>query len=298
MSNPHLQERLKYAKEQLEIGNYGRVTRAANELIDSNDPEFLKDGLLYKGMSLSFQGNTSEAIDYFNQAIDTFPDFQFAYFYRLESLVNRRQLEEAKADAAKLIELDETNVLYYEKLAAIELELGNMDVIEEICEKVLSMEPDNTTFTSILANLHFDEKKFQSAIDHYKKIEASEDFERIDQAPIYRRIGFGYLKLEDYTPAKSYLDKGLELNPNDPLAIAYLGYALTHLDEVDKGVDLINDSIDMAPNNSYAYLLLAKVAIVLNETEDAIECLDLAQEHDTLEKLGEEIEELRKVIKV
>ncbi len=292
MNNAHLQERLQYAKEQLQIGNYGRVERAANELIDSSDPEFVKDGLLYKGMSLSFQGNTSESIQYFNQAIETDPNFEFAYFYRLDNLFRMGQIDEARADAEKLLSLDDQNVLYYEKLAAIDMEKRDFVSAEVICDKVLSIEPDNIPFISLRADIRTKQKKYALAIEDYLTLQATEDFELLEPTGIYIATGFAYLNLEDYANARIHLEKAKDLNPNHPLALAYLGYSLTHLDEVDNGVELINDSIDIAPNISYTYLLLAKVAIVLNEMEDAKECIELAQEHNQEGHLSEEIDAL------
>ncbi len=39
---------LKYIKEQFEIANYGRVEREARQLINSNEPVFIEEGLLYQ----------------------------------------------------------------------------------------------------------------------------------------------------------------------------------------------------------------------------------------------------------
>lgn len=294
--NPHLQERLQYAKEQLQIGNYGRVERAANELINSNDPHFLKDGLLYKGMSLSFQGSSAEAIEYFNQAIDIDPQFEFAYYYRLDNLFRIGNIDEARADAHKLISLDDQNVLYYEKLAAIDMEMGEYASAESSCDKVLSIEPENIAFISLRADMRNRQKKYQLALEDFLQLQSLEAFEQVDQNSVYISTGFAHLKLEDYENAKVQLEKAFELNPNHPLTLAYLGYALTHLNEMEKGVDLINDSIDINPNISYTYLLLAKAAIALNEMEDARECLELAQEHDEEERLVDEIAEVLKLI--
>jgi len=294
--NAHLQERLQYAKEQLQIGNYGRVERAANELISSNDPDFVKDGLLYKGMSLSFQGSNTEAIDYFNQAIEADPNFEFAYYYRLDNLFREGKIDEAKADAEKLIALDDKNVLYYEKLAAIEMEMGEHASTEAICDQVLNLEPEHIAFVTLRADMRTRQKKYQLALEDYLSIQESEEFEQLDQNGVYISAGFAYLNLEDYPNAKIQLEKALDLNANHPLTLAYLGYTLTHLNEMDKGVELINDSIDINPNISYTYLLLAKAAIVLNEIEDAKECLELAQEHDQKELLTEEIAAVHKLL--
>ncbi len=294
MNNSHLEERLKYAKEQLQIGNYGRVERAANELINSNDAEFLKDGLFYKGMSLSFQGNTTEAIDYFNQAIETDPNFEFAYYYRLDNLFRVGQIHEARADAKKLISLDDQNVLYYEKLAAIDMEMGDNESAEAIANKVLEIEPENIAFIALRADMRSKQKKYAAAIEDYLKLQASEEFEHMDQISTYTSTGFAYLQTKDYESAKMQLEKAKALNSNHPLALAYLGYTLTHLDQMDDGVELINDAIDINPDISYPYLLLAKAAIVLEEMEDAKECIELAQERDPEGQYKEEIDELLK----
>lgn len=293
--NNHLSGKLEFAKEQLEIGNYGRVERITNILIENKDKSFLKEGLRLKGVSLFYQNRMDEAYQLFSELIEKFPLFPDAYFYRFEILIELVKFGEARIDALSLISIDQSNPEYLNKLIIVDEYLGHYESVIETCDKILNLYPNDSLFLATRGGAKLELKQFENAIQDFEKSLINSD--EIEQSLNYNNIGFAYSNLGEYQKAKKALIKSLELDETEPFALNNLGFVLSKLGEVEKGLNLINQSIKIAPENSYAFKNRAKIFLERGDLSKAKKDLHQAKELDYEILYGNEVNELLEKIK-
>lgn len=288
----YLQERLTYAQEQFEIGNYGRVERVAEELINNEDQSFLKEGLILKGSALYLQNQLQEAYQFFTQTIERFPEAPMAYLYRFEILIAAQEFEKAKADAQVLVTLDPENVEYLDKLVQAHEHLGNFEGIIDACDKVLALHPEEPSFLSTRGTAYMALKQFGPGIEDFKLLLNHPELREMDRAYIYNNLGFAYLQNEAYTEARNALSRSLDLNPNNMLAMNNLGSVMYELGDMKEAMRWLNQSINLAPEQSYAYKNRAKIHIKNGDIESAKADLMQAKELNYDADYGDEVDEL------
>lgn len=288
----HLQERLRYAQEQFEIGNYGRVERVAEELINNEDQSFLKEGLVLKGSAFYLQNQLQDAYQYFTQAIDRFPDAPMAYLYRFEILIAAQEFEKAKADALTLISLDAENVEYLDKVIQANEHLGDFEAVIEGCDKVLALHPEEPSFLSTRGTAHMALKQFEAGIQDFDLLLKNPELREMDRAYIYNNLGFAHLQNESYSDARTALSRSLDLNPDNMLAMNNLGSVMYELGDMKEAMRWLNKSLDLAPEQSYAYKNRAKIHIKNGDLEEARADLMQAKDLNYDEQYGNEVNEL------
>ena len=291
----YLQERLTYGQEQFEIGNYGRVERVAEELIENEDATFLKEGLILKGSALFLQNHLQEAYEYFSQAIEKFPGATMAYLYRFEILIAAQEYEKAKTDAIALVKLDDQNVEYLDKLIQANEHLGDYEAIIEGCNQVLALHPEEPSVLSTRGNAYIALKQYGPGIEDFKLLMKNPELQEMDRAYIHNNLGFAYLQLKSYTDARTELTYAIQLNPNNITAMNNLGSVMYELGDMKEAMRLFDQAIDLAPEFSFAYKNRAKVHIKNQDFDEAK--ADLMQAKN-LNYDGEDLEELLATVNV
>jgi TolB-like protein/cytochrome c-type biogenesis protein CcmH/NrfG len=86
-----------------------------------------------------------------------------------------------------------------------------------------------------------------------------------------------YLFRRQHQEAISELERGLALDPNDPVCLSYMGYALTLAGKPKNGVEFIKKGMRLDPNNPARYLLFLGVAhYCLGDLEEAVSLVERA----------------------
>jgi tetratricopeptide (TPR) repeat protein len=288
----HLEQKLAYAKEQFEVANYGRTERAADELINSGDPDFKYDGLLYKGLALQNLRRAKESIPYFTEIIENYEDNTWAYYYRINAYLGIGEFLEARKDALVLCALEEDNITYLEQLLGVEEYLDNYESIIECCNKLLALDTENAVYLDTRAHAKLKGKDFEGAIADYLWLEKMEESDEQIFANLYNNIGFAYAEMEDFDKAKDYLERCLDIEEHQTFAMNNLGYVLARMGEIENGLNWINRSLSFNPQNSLAYKNRAKVYLVLDRRDDAIRDLQTASDLDYTIHYDSEVDEL------
>lgn len=288
----HLQERLRYAQEQFEIGNYGRVERIAEELITNEDQSFLKEGLILRGSAFYLQNELQEAYQYFTQAIEQFPEAPMAYLYRFEILIAAQEFEKAKADAMTLVSLDAENVEYLDKLIQANEHLGDFEAVIEDCDKVLALHPEEPSFLSTRGTAYMALKQFGPGIKDFELLLNNPELREIDRAYVYNNVGFAYLQNEAYSEARTALSRSIDLNPSNTLAMNNLGNVMYELGDMKEAMRWLNKSIELAPEQSYTYKNRAKIHIKNGDSDEARADLMQAKDLNYDAEYGNEVNEL------
>jgi tetratricopeptide (TPR) repeat protein len=157
--------------------------------------------------------------------------------------------------------------------------LERADEAREILERILEKRPDHTDSIVALGNVLRVAKRYEEAAAVYSKsIE-------VVQEPVQRHWTLFYYRAICYERAKQWplaeqdFQKALELQPDQPDVLNYLGYSWIDMGiNLDKGVDLVKRAVEQRPNSGYivdslgwAYYRLGRYEEAVKELERAVE---------------------------
>ncbi|HWG04512.1 MAG TPA: tetratricopeptide repeat protein, partial [Beijerinckiaceae bacterium] len=157
--------------------------------------------------------------------------------------------------------------------------LGKTDDATKRLQSIIAAQPKDTDALLALANLQRSHKQFEDATATYTKVlDQATPGNKTDWSTYYFR-GIGEERSNHWPAAEADFKKGLELSPDQPLVLNYLGYSW-----VDKGINLddafkmLNRAVDLRPTDGYivdslgwAYFKLGEYDQAVNELEKAID---------------------------
>ncbi len=172
----------------------------------------------------------------------------------------------------------------YYRIARLEQAL-NLDELEKLDEarveldNLIASDPDDLvahlSYGAVLAR----HEKFKEAIQIYLPlIERVKEPTRIHWNLFYR-LGISYERTKQWPKAEAAFKKSLELFPNQPSVLNYLGYSWVDMNvNLQEGLDMIRTAVDLRPNDGYmvdslgwAYYRLGRYQEAVVELERAVE---------------------------
>ena len=94
---------------------------------------------------------------------------------------------------------------------------------------------------------------------------------------IYYQRGIAYERLKQWNKAEPDFKKALELSPNQPQVLNYLGYSWVDMNRnLDQGLAMIRTAVEARPNDAYIIDSLGWAYYRLGRFPDAVEQLELA----------------------
>jgi len=98
---------------------------------------------------------------------------------------------------------------------------------------------------------------------------------------LYYQRGICYERLKQWPQAEADFRKALELQPQQPLVLNYLGYSLVDMGKnLDEGLSMIRKAVELRPTDGYivdslgwAYYKLGRYEEAVTELERAVEML-------------------------
>jgi Flp pilus assembly protein TadD len=130
--------------------------------------------------------------------------------------------------------------------------LDRTDEAKKRLDKVIADHPKDTEAIMALGNIQRGRKEFAACADSYgKAIDTIAHPEKANWVVFYFR-GICYERSHQWPLAEADMKKALELFPDQPLVLNYLGYSWVdqgvHLDE---GMDMIRKSVEQRPDDGY-----------------------------------------------
>ena len=155
--------------------------------------------------------------------------------------------------------------------------LGKMDEATKLLTKIVVNHSDSAEALTALGNLQRAHKEYAAAAATYTKaITVSKKFEKSDW-PLYYFRGISYERLKNWPPAEADFKHALQLYPDQPLVLNYLGYSW-----VDKGIHLdeafpmLRRAVELQPTDGYIVDSLGWADYKLNRYDDAVKELERA----------------------
>ena len=205
-----------------------------------------------KGIKAIKAKNYLNATAYFSECIEIKSNNFGAYHNRAISYFCLKEYRKAIDDAVISVNLKPGQVYMYLLLALCHAKIRTFSVSNEYVNKAFDYKPDNkyrVFLTRIKAN-NFSELGKPDAAEK----ELLNEIKRgTEPDSIYNDLGFYAIKQKDYKQALDYLNKSIELNPNDAYPYNNRGYAYANLGYFERAFIDFKKSAELDSKNSYLY---------------------------------------------
>jgi len=260
----------------------GKITESLeylDEAIEKGIGDLLK---LYEDRAFVYicMGDNVSALEDFSAALQIEPKSNYSLFNRAMINFSAGKFDEALTDFDLI---SETNLLkdkYWILGKDLYTKTRNYERALYFIEWLCLFDKENHNYVYNKAWCLSKLQRYQESILNYQSLIGKVHYDYI----LFNNLGFVYIMSEEYDVARTFLLKGLELEPdyaylNSNISIVYYFYK-----QMDKAFYHIEKSIEIAPSNSFAYFLRSKYLLSEGRQEEAAKTMEMA------EKLGIDVE--------
>ncbi|MBL7196821.1 MAG: tetratricopeptide repeat protein [Candidatus Omnitrophica bacterium] len=215
-----------------------------------------------------------------NRLLDIDSQFMSAYKLLGDIYFYRANYEKAVTNYKTALNLNCNDPVVYNDLGLSLMQMERYDEALVYLKKAARLNPNNSDLRYSLASVYRDKGMFDDAIREYKKvIRYQADYPNIhnDLGDIYLQQGKSKEALKEYGKEIEYCRARLLNNPDNPIILNNLAYALNEVGEYNKAEEIIGRVINSRPNYRGAYLTLAKIYKNLGNFEQEIIALNKAK---------------------
>ncbi|WP_173931028.1 tetratricopeptide repeat protein [Chelativorans sp. Marseille-P2723] len=160
------------------------------------------------------------------------------------------------------------------------LNLADLDRKEEAIEhlkEVLDDDPTDMRAYLALGGVYASQNDFRSAAGVYERAVAQIETPERRHWNIFYQRGIAYERLKEWPKAEPNFRKALELFPDHPQVLNYLGYSWVDMNmNLDEAMELIRRAAELRPSDGYIIDSLGWAHYRLGEYEEAVEHLERA----------------------
>ncbi|WP_149776995.1 tetratricopeptide repeat protein [Ruegeria intermedia] len=157
--------------------------------------------------------------------------------------------------------------------------MGKTDAAAEVLENLAARQPDLPSVHVALADLQRRQENYAAAVTAYDRaIELTEANSGGNWFLYYAR-GISHERLKHWDKAEADFRKALELNPDQPQVLNYLGYSLVERREkLDEALEMIQRAVAAQPDSGYIVDSLGWVLFRLGRYDEAVGHMERAVE--------------------
>ncbi|MCC8931163.1 tetratricopeptide repeat protein [Rhizobium sp. 'Codium 1'] len=193
---------------------------------------------------------------------------------------NAKQPEKAIAFYRQVPETSPMRRISELQLGLTLAETGKVKEAREHLQGLIASDPNDVRSYLAYGSVLSDSKDYGAMADNYDKA-----IEIIGQTParnhwsVYFQRGIAYERLKKWDKAEPNFSKALELNPDQPQVLNYLGYSWVDMNRnLQEGLEMIKKAVELRPDDGYivdslgwAYYRLGRFDEAVVELERAIE---------------------------
>ena len=208
--------------------------------------------------------------------IEKYPHSYMSHKKLAKLYEQNNEKEKAESEYLKLVEISPKDYDSYCKLAELYHENKKDEYGIQLLQYLLSIKPDYYKASLILGNILYDNENYKEAILVYN--------EALKYSPaayeLYYSLGMTYTRLNDFANAREYYEKAAKINSFKDISNLNLGQICLIFREYDEAEQYFYQSLnsDDEQIQSNSYLYLAKIHLIKNDINKAIQYLNLAVE--------------------
>lgn len=257
-----------------------KLINSKNIDIDSNYnylADFLKNESLLNSEKFSFlvenEQDYQNAIEIFDKIIKIDSNFKFAYY--LKGIIYQKLIlvKESIHSFTTALMIDDGFICALIRRKEI-FEIYNYELALNDCNKLISLQPDNSEYYHSRANILFSLEKIKESINDYKiclKLDCS-------NIRAYNNLGRTYLYIEENELARLNFLKAIEIaekhlvtNPDNYKLYYYIAYAQHRMDKNNEALLYLNKSFEINKDYSSVFCLRSSVYNKLKKYQASID---------------------------
>ncbi len=212
-----------------------------------------------------------------NLGLKVRPDFSSLQFL----LSNIYEKQDNKLLALKNLEKFDRKDLYYLKAEKLKLKiLNDLDKTKEIVKNLRSLVeefPDRMELKILLADSLRHSLSYEESINYYNDILDDVNEPKEELWKIFYSRGISYERIKNWKLAEKDLLKAIDLNPEAPFVLNYLGYSwLERGVNLEQALDLILSAVELEPDDAYIIDSLGWAYFLLGDFKKSIDTLEHA----------------------
>jgi tetratricopeptide (TPR) repeat protein len=231
------------------------------------------------GEALTSEGGLSMGILYLQFALFSKPDHAFALAALANAYETGRRYQDA-IDAYNRIAPGSALAPAIEIRKAFDLNsLEKVDEAKAILDKLVAADPKDLKPLDALGNILRARKRYAEAADVYTQaLKLVPNPDKRHWSIFYSR-GTCYERLKNWPDAEADLQKALQLYPDQPLALNYLGYSWVDQNRnLKQGMALIEKAVALKPDDGYIVDSLGWAHFKLGNYAESVRFLERAVE--------------------
>lgn len=229
---------------------------------------------LGKAQSMLANQRYEEAIEYYDQVIESKKFLPKAYSGKAEALVALESIDEAIKCCDVAISLDPNHHWAYNIKGNAYYAADKYEESLEFYKKAASLDPDESLYQNNIACSLNSLNRFDEAIEYCDK--ALQLNPKNDSA--YSNKAFAKDGLGKKEEALSLYDKALQIHPRSLVDLVSKGYLLNDLGKFESALEAFDKALRISPNYLDALYGKATSLNLLEKYEEALKCYDSALE--------------------
>ena len=231
------------------------------------------------GEALSGEGGVSVGAIYLQMALYMRPQFPFA----LAALANAYETAKRYSDAIGIYDRISTGTpldTSIEIRKAINLNLlERPEEAQQLLERLAQRHPDDLRPLDALGSIMRARKRYAEAVDYYTRAIALIPKPEKRHWTYWYARGTSYERIKNWPLAEVDLQKALQLHPDQPLVLNYLGYSwIDQNRHLKQGMALIEKAVALKPDDGYIVDSLGWAHYRLGNYNEAVRYLERAVE--------------------
>jgi tetratricopeptide (TPR) repeat protein len=201
-----------------------------------------------KGIALSSQGNTEEAIKCFEKSVETNKNKEQAWSRLARSLEGLNRTREALLCYDKVASIDKKNDKIQLKRGELYSKQKTQNLAIQCYTLALSINPENVNALMNLANEYCNQGNIDKALEYYEKAQEVQG----ENAEIWYRKGNAFFQAKQYDKAIECYDEAIALDNNYEDALFDKAVALNKLEKAEDALESLNKILKINPTNESA----------------------------------------------
>ncbi|PYE28970.1 tetratricopeptide repeat protein [Rhizobium sp. PP-CC-3A-592] len=159
-------------------------------------------------------------------------------------------------------------------------EVGKVDEAKNHLRELIDLDPKDIRSYVAYGSVLSDAKDYKEmAVTYDKAIEVLGPMPKRTDWSIYFQRGIAYERLKEWEKAEPSFKKALELNPDQPQVLNYLGYSWVDKNiNLDEGLNMIRRAVELKPDDGYIVDSLGWAYFRLGQFDEAVAELERAAE--------------------
>ncbi|BAU44962.1 tetratricopeptide repeat protein [Leptolyngbya sp. O-77] len=242
------------------------VIQASINLLPKDSPEQQARSHYYQGFTFLVDGEYSEAIAQFDQAISIQSNFSAAYTARANAHRAQQAYDAAIADYNRAIELDPKYAIAYNNRGITYGYMRNLEAAEADYTRAVEINPKYASAYNNRGSIYWEQGNFEAAVENFShaiSIDSNYAVAIANRGAVYRR-------LEQYQKAVYDLSRAIEIDDNYAWAFAERGETYRLIEQYDQALADFNRAIELDKEYVWAIGSRGQVYRALGQPDKAV----------------------------